>query len=124
MSKTINMTLKTLVSGTAAFSMSENQKKAIAFTPKSSVDRCIKGFNGNAYVTVARNGKFLVKLRYRDRSKTDVIKRMNHGCLTRTRDNAILLTLKIFHPEENDVSRIIVNESWEAAKAYTELTNN
>lgn len=123
MNKT-NMTMKTLVSGIAAFSESENKGKSIGFTPKTSGNKMLRGFGGDAYLTTAPNGQFVVKLRRRDRSKSHVIKRMNHGCLTRTRDDAVLLTIKIFHPEENDVAKIIINESWEAAAAYNELIVN
>ena len=123
MSKT-NMTMKTLVSGTAAFSESEKKGKSIGFTPKTSGNQLLKSFSGNAYVTTASNGQFIVKIRKRDYSDANVIKRMNHGCLRHTKDNAVLLTIKVFHPEENDVPRILINESWEAAEAYRQLTEN
>lgn len=123
MAKT-NMTLKTLVSGTAAFSESEEKGKTIGFTPKAKGNKLLKGFSGDAYLTTTPDGRFVVKIRKRDCSKSHVIKRMNHGCLSRTKDDAILLTIKIFHPENNDVPRILINESWEAAKAYRELTEN
>ena len=118
------MTIKTLVSGTAAFSDSEKKGKSIGFTPKASGNKMLRGFNGNAYVVTAPDGRFIVKIRKRNWRDTNVIKRMNHGCLTNTKDDAVLLTIKIFHPEENDVPRILINESWEAAKAYRELTEN
>ena len=123
MSKT-NMKMTMLVSGTAAFSESEKKGKSVGFTPKASGNKMLTGFSGDAYLTTAPNGQFVVKLRRRDRSKSHVIKRMNHGCLTRTKDDAILLTIKIFHPEEHDVAKIIINESWEAAAAYNELIAN
>ena len=119
-----NMTMKTLVSGTAAFSESENKGKSIGFTPKASGNKMLRGFNGDAYVTTAPNGRFIVKIRKRNWRQSNVIKRMNHGCLTRTKDDAILLTIKIFHPEDNDVAKILVNETWEAAAAYNELIAN
>ena len=119
-----NMTMKTLVSGTAAFSESEKKGKSIGFTPKTSGNKLLHGFSGNAYVIAAPNGQFIVKIRKRNWRLSDVIKRMNHGCLTNTKDDAVLLTIKIFHPEENDVPRILVNEAWEAAMAYQELTEN
>lgn len=123
MSKT-NMTMKMLMSGIATFSESEKKGKSIGFTPKASGNKMLKGFNGEAYVTTAPDGRFIVKIWKRNRSKSHVIKRMNHGCLTRTKDDAILLTIKIFHPEEHDVAKIIINESWEAAAAYNELIAN
>ena len=123
MNKT-DMTMKTLVSGTAAFTESENKGKSIGFTPKTSGNKLLKGFCGDARVTTAPNGQFIVKIRKRDYSNAHIIKRMNHGCLTRTKDDAVLLTIKIFHPEENDVPRILINESWEAAAAYNELVEN
>ena len=119
-----NMKMTMLVSGTAAFSESENKGKSIGFTPKASGNKMLKGFNGNAYVVTAPDGRFIVKIRKRNWRDTDVIKRMNHGCLTNTKDDAVLLTIKIFHPEENDVPRILINEAWEAATAYRELTEN
>ena len=118
------MTMKTLVSGTAAFSESEKKGKSIGFTPKASGNKMLRGFSGDARVTTAPNGQFIVKIRKRDYSNAHVIKRMNHGCLTNTKDDAVLLTIKIFHPEENDVPRILINEAWEAAMAYKELTEN
>ena len=123
MSKT-NMKMTMLVSGTAAFNESEKKGKSVGFTPKASGNKMLTGFSGDAYLTTAPNGQFVVKLRRRDRSKSHVIKRMNHGCLTRTRDDAVLLTIKIFHPEEHDVAKILINESWEAAAAYNELIAN
>ena len=123
MSKT-NMKMTMLVSGTAAYSESEKKGKSVGFTPKASGNKMLTGFSGDAYLTTAPNGQFVVKLRRRDRSKSHVIKRMNHGCLTRTRDDAVLLTIKIFHPEEHDVAKILINESWEAAAAYNELIAN
>ena len=123
MSKT-NMKMTMLVSGTAAFSESEKKGKSVGFTPKASGNKMLTGFSGDAYLTTAPNGQFVVKLRRRDRNKSHVIKRMNHGCLTRTRDDAVLLTIKIFHPEEHDVAKILINESWEAAAAYNELIAN
>ena len=123
MSKT-NLKMTLLVSGTAAFSESEKKGKSVGFTPKASGNKMLTGFSGDAYLTTAPNGQFVVKLRRRDRSKSHVIKRMNHGCLTRTRDDAVLLTIKIFHPEEHDVAKILINESWEAAAAYNELIAN
>ena len=119
-----NMKMTMLVSGTAAFSESEKKGKSVGFTPKASGNKMLTGFSGDAYLTTAPNGQFVVKLRRRDRSKSHVIKRMNHGCLTRTRDDAVLLTIKIFHPEEHDVAKILINESWEAAAAYNELIAN
>ena len=112
----------TLVGGIATFSESEKNGKCVGFQPTRSIRRPVSSFSGDAYLTVMPDGRFLVKLRRRVRSLVNVIKRMNHGCLTRTRDDAVLLTIKIFHPEEHDVPRILVNESWEAAKAYRELT--
>ena len=123
MSKT-NMKMTMLVSGTAAFNESKKMGKSVGFTPKASGNKMLTGFSGDAYLTTAPNGQFVVKLRRRDRSKSHVIKRMNHGCLTRTRDDAVLLTIKIFHPEEHDVAKILINESWEAAAAYNELIAN
>ena len=114
----------TLVGGIATFSESEKNGKRVGFEPTRSIRQPISSFSGDAYLTVMPDGRFLVKLRRRIRSLVNVIKRMNHGCLTRTRDDAVLLTIKIFHPEENDVPRILVNESWEAAKAYRELTKD
>ena len=119
-----NMKMTMLVSGTAAFSESEKMGKSIGFTPKASGNKMLTGYSGNAYVTTAPDGRFIVKIRKRDWSKSHVIKRTNHGCLTRTRDDAVLLTIKIFHPEEHDVAKIIINESWEAAAAYNELIAN
>ena len=123
MNKT-DVTMKTLVSGTAAFTESENRGKSIGFTPKTSGIKLLKGFCGDARITTAPNGQFIVKIRKRDYSKAHVIKRMNHGCLTRTKDDAVLLTIKIFHPEDNDVAKILINETWEAAAAYNELIEN
>ena len=123
MSKT-NMTMKMLVSGMAAFSESEKRGKSIGFTPKAIGNKMLTGFSGDAYLTTASDGRFVVRIRKRDRSRSHVIKRMNHGCLTRTKDDAILLTIKIFHPDEHDVAKILVNESWEAAAAYNELIAN
>ena len=112
----------TLVGGIATFSASEKNGKSVGFDPTQSIRQPVTSFSGDAYLTVMPDGRFLVKLRRRIRSLANVIKRMNHGCLTRTRDDAVLLTIKIFHPEKHDVPRILVNESWEAAKAYRELT--
>ncbi|MBO6032507.1 MAG: hypothetical protein J6T44_10700 [Prevotella sp.] len=123
MSKT-NRTMTTVVSGTAAFSESEKKGKSIGFTPKTSGNKLLQGFNGNAYVITSPDGRFVVKIKKRDWRDTNVVKRMNHGCLTLTRDDAVLLTIKVFHPEENDVPRILINEAWEAAEAYRELTEN
>ena len=123
MSKT-NMTMKTLVSGTAAFSESENKEKSIGFTPKASGNKMLKGFCGDARISTAPNGQFIVKIRKRDYSNAHVIKRLNHGCLRHTKDNAVLLTIKVFHPDEHDVAKIILHESWEAAAAYNELIEN
>ena len=123
MNKT-DMTMKTLVSGTAAFTESENKGKSIGFTPKTSGNKLLKGFCGDARITTAPNGQFIVKIRKRDYSNAHVIKRMNHGCLTRTKDDAVLLTIKIFHPEDNDVAKILINETWEAAAADNELIEN
>ena len=125
--KTMNktdMTMKTLVSGTAAFTESENKGKSIGFTPKASGNKLLKGFCGDARITTAPDGRFIVKIRKRDYSNAHIIKRMNHGCLTRTKDNAVLLTIKVFHPEDNDVAKILINETWEAAAAYNELVEN
>ena len=123
MSKNIEKNLA-LVGGVAAFNESEKNGKSVGFVPTKGKKQHISGFSGDAYLTVKPDGHFSVKLRRRIRSTVNVIKRMNHGCLTRTRDDAVLLTIKIFHPEEHDVARILVNESWEAAKAYNELTKD
>ena len=123
MSKT-NRTMTTVVSGTAAFTDSEKKGKSIGFTPKTSGNKLLQGFCGEARITTAPNGRFIVKIRKRDYSNTHVIKKMNHGRLRYTMDDAVLLTIKIFHPEENDVPRILINEAWEAATAYRELTEN
>ena len=124
MDKTNNVTMKTLVSGTSIFTEKENEDRSITFVPKESMPRPLKGFCGDAYLLQKEDGGFVVKIRKRNWKQSHVIKRMNHGCLVRTRDNAVLLTIKIFHPDENDVAKIIINESWEAAKAYNELVEN
>ncbi len=118
------MTTKTLVSGTAVFSQTENKEKSVGFTPKTSTNKMIKGFCGDAYLTTSPDGQFLVKLRRRQQGNGHIIKLLAHGRLSRTLDQAVQLTIKIFHPEDQDVAGIILHESWEAAAAYNELTAN
>ncbi|MBR4730581.1 MAG: hypothetical protein IK075_10045 [Prevotella sp.] len=115
--------MKTLqvVKGKSVFTEGDNQQPYIQFCPEKTEGEVVKQVRGEARVNVLSSGAYDVSFIKRIRSAAKVLKKLLHGCLSKTKDGAVQLTIKVFNPESQDVPRILVNEAYEAADYYKNM---
>ena len=115
--------MKTLevVKGKSVFTENDNQKPCIQFCPDKTEGKVVKQMRGEARVNVLSSGAYDVSFIKRIRSAAKLLKKLLHGSLSKTKDGAVQLTIKVFNPESQDVSGILVNEAWEAAEFYKNM---
>lgn len=97
-----------------------DEKKFFMFTPDDLVVGQVQKFRGLGMGQQMADGTFDFIRKPQLRCKSTLIKKLAHGRASKTKDDAIQLTLKVFRSESINISEAIRKEAMEAADAIRE----
>uniref|UniRef100_UPI004029F5FE hypothetical protein n=1 Tax=Segatella copri TaxID=165179 RepID=UPI004029F5FE len=80
----------------------------------------VLGFRSQGVAQQLSDGTFDFVVKPRVRSQAELIRKLAHGRVSKTKDGAIQLTLKVFCDEEINIGSALVKEAEEAADALVE----
>lgn len=80
----------------------------------------VQGFRSQGVAQQLSDGTFDFVVKPRVRSQAELIRKLAHGRLSKTKDGAIQLTLKVFCDEGINIGSTLVKEAEEAADALIE----
>lgn len=87
------------------------------FTPDNPIPNGVQRFRANGVAQQMTDGTFDFVARPWRRSQSVLIKKLAHGRVSKTKDDAIQLTLKVYRHESINVTTAIKREAAEAVKA-------
>ena len=90
------------------------------FTPDDPVNGLITPFRSEGVAQVLSNGTFDFVRKPRLRAESQLILKLAHGRISRTKDGAIQLTLKVYQDEGINIPQAIAREAKQACKAVRE----
>lgn len=90
------------------------------FTPDNPVGGIVTPFHGMGMAQLLSDGTFDFVRRPRLRTQSQLIRKLAHGRLSKTKDGAIQLTLKVFQDEGVNISQAIHEEAELARQALVD----
>ena len=90
------------------------------FTPDNPVGGIVTPFRGTGVAQLLSDGTFDFVRRPRLRAQSQLIRKLAHGRLSKTKDGAIQLTLKVFQDEGINISQAIHEETELARQALVD----
>ena len=87
------------------------------FTPDDPVNGLITPFRSEGVAQVLSNGTFDFVRKPRLRAESELILKLAHGRVSRTKDGAIQLTLKVYQDEGINIPQAIAREALEGKDA-------
>ena len=90
--------------------------KCFLFTPDQ-----VPGFRSQGVAQQLSDGTFDFVAKAKPRSQSKLIKKLAHGRVSKTKDNAVQLTLKVYSDEGVNIGKALITEAREAADAVVEL---
>lgn len=98
-----------------------DESKCFLFAPNEhGGGEKVLGFRSQGVAQQLSDGTFDFVVKPRVRSQSVLIRKLAHGRLSKTKDGAIQLTLKVFCDEEINIGSTLVKEAEEAADALIE----
>ena len=98
-----------------------DESKCFLFAPNEhGGGEKVLGFRSQGVAQQLSDGTFDFVVKPRVRSQSVLIRKLAHGRLSKTKDGAIQLTLKVFCDEEINIGSTLVKEAEEAADALVE----
>ena len=98
-----------------------DESKCFLFAPNhQGVTNQVPGFRTQGIAQQLTDGTFDFIMKPRIRSQAQLIRKLAHGRLSKTKDGAIQLTLKVFCDEGINIGSTLVRESEEAADALVD----
>lgn len=98
-----------------------DESKCFLFAPNEhGGGEKVLGFRSQGVAQQLSDGTFDFVVKPRVRSQSVLIRKLAHGRLSKTKDGAILLTLKVFCDEGINIGNALVKEAEEAADALVE----
>ena len=97
-----------------------DEKKFFMFTPDDPVVGQVQKFRGLGMAQQMADGTFDFVRKPQLKPKSTLIKKLAHGRASKTKDDAIQLTLKVYRNEGVNISEAIRREALEAADAIRE----
>ena len=96
--------------------------KCFLFTPdQQGVRDQVPGFRSQGVAQQLSDGTFDFVAKAKPRSQSKLIKKLAHGRVSKTKDNAVQLTLKVYSDEGVNIGKALITEAREAADAVVEL---
>ena len=98
-----------------------DESKCFLFAPNEhGGGEKVQGFRSQGVAQQLSDGTFDFVVKPRVRSQSELIRKLAHGRLSKTKDGAIQLTLKVFCDEGINIGSTLVKEAEEAADALIE----
>ena len=98
-----------------------DESKCFLFAPSEhGGGEKVQGFRSQGVAQQLSDGTFDFVVKPRIRSQSELIRKLAHGRVSKTKDGAIQLTLKVFCDEGINIGRTLVKEAKEAAEALVE----
>ena len=98
-----------------------DESKCFLFAPSEhGGGEKVQGFRSQGVAQQLSDGTFDFVVKPRVRSQSVLIRKLAHGRLSKTKDGAIQLTLKVFCDEGINIGNALVKEAEEAADALVE----
>ena len=98
-----------------------DESKCFLFAPNEhGGGEKVLGFRSQGVAQQLSDGTFDFVVKPRVRSQAELIRKLAHGRLSKTKDGAIQLTLKVFCDEGINIGNALVKEAEEAADALVE----
>ena len=98
-----------------------DESKCFLFAPSEhGGGEKVQGFRSQGVAQQLSDGTFDFVVKPRVRSQSELIRKLAHGRVSKTKDGAIQLTLKVFCDEGINIGRTLVKEAKEAAEALVE----
>ena len=95
-----------------------DESKCFLFAPNEhGGGEKVLGFRSQGVAQQLTDGTFDFVVKPRIRSQSELIRKLAHGRLSKTKDGAIQLTLKVFCDEGINIGKALVKEAEEAADA-------
>lgn len=117
MKKNVNKQQHVQLSGMAFY----DESKCFLFAPNEhGAGEKVQGFRSQGVAQQLSDGTFDFVVKPRIRSQSELIRKLAHGRLSKTKDGAIQLTLKVFCDEGINIGNALVKEAEEAADALVE----
>ena len=117
MKKNVNKQQHVQLGGMAFY----DESKCFLFAPNEhGGGEKVQGFRSQGVAQQLSDGTFDFLVKPRVRSQAELIRKLAHGRLSKTKDGAIQLTLKVFCDEGINIGNALVKEAEEAADALVE----
>ena len=114
MKKNVNKQQHVQLGGMAFY----DESKCFLFAPNEhGGGEKVQGFRSQGVAQQLSDGTFDFVVKPRVRSQSVLIRKLAHGRLSKTKDGAIQLTLKVFCDEGINIGKALVKEAEEAADA-------
>ena len=98
-----------------------DEGKWFMFSPENEgVRNKVEGFRSPGIAQQLTDGTFDFMAKPRIRSQAELIRKLAHGRVSKTKDGAIQLTLKVFCDEVINIGSTLVKEAEEAADAVVD----
>ena len=98
-----------------------DEGKCFMFSPEEEgVRNKVEGFRSQGIAQQLTDGTFDFVAKPRIRSQSELIRKLAHGRVSKTKDGAIQLTLKVFCDEGINIANTLVKEAEEAADAVVD----
>lgn len=119
---TIENQSKTLmIKGHLAVTKDERGSNYVQFLPDDPGSVMTDSFRGDGFGEMLRNGTFDYITKHHKHSSSVLIRKLRHGRLSKTKDLATQLTIKVFDYEDVDVANVLLEESQEAVESLCGL---
>ena len=98
-----------------------DEGKCFMFSPENEgVRNKVEGFRSQGIAQQLTDGTFDFMAKPRIRSQSELIRKLAHGRVSKTKDGAIQLTLKVFCHEGLNIAQTLAVESAEGADALVD----
>ena len=100
--------------------MYNNKDCNFLFLPDNPAPGCASPFRGVGVAQLLGDGTFDFIRKPRQRAQSELIRKLAHGRVSKTKDGAIQLTIKVFQDEGLNISQTIAQEALIATKAVVD----
>ena len=94
-----------------------DDRKYFLFSPDAPVPQAVESFRKAGVGQQMSDGTFDFVVRPKVKSRSVLIRKLAHGRISRTQDNAVQLTLKFFRTENVIIAQAIMDEAQDAIDA-------
>ena len=94
-----------------------DERRSFFFTPDDPIPHSVQRFRTNGVAQQMTDGTFDFVAKPWRRSQSVLIKKLAHGRVSKTKDDGIQLTLKVYCHESINIANTIKREAAEAVKA-------